>query len=85
MEPIMHQGYINLLIIALAMSGYTICRLVRENRYLKSIVWEIKKSHDPMREHESMSTDEFWEMLQKVNIDLKVVHLENNGRRDHTK
>ena len=23
------------------------------------------------------------EMLQKVNIDLKVVHLENNGRRDH--
>ena len=85
MEPIMHQGYINLLVIVLAMSGYTIYSLVRKNRRLQSIVWEIKKSHDPMREHESMSTDEFWEMLQKVNIDLKVVHLENNGRRDHVK
>lgn len=85
MEAIMHQGYINLLIITLSMSGYTIYRLVRKNRHLQSIVWEIKKSHDPMREHESMSTDEFWEMLQKVNIDLKVVHLENNGRRDHVK
>lgn len=83
MEPIMHQGYINILIIAVAMSGYTIFNLVRENRRLKAIVWEIKKSHDPMREHESMSTDEFWEMLQKVNIDLKVVNLENKGRRDH--
>ena len=85
MDAIMHQGYINLLIIALSMSGYTIYRLVRKNRRLQSIVWEIKKSHDPLREHESMSTDEFWEMLQKVNIDLKVVHLENNGRRDHVK
>ena len=83
MEPIMHQGYINLLVIALAMSGYTIYSLVRKNRRLQSIVWEIKKSHDPMREHESMSTDEFWEMLQKANIDLKVVHLEYDGRRDH--
>lgn len=83
MEPIMHQGYINLLVIVLAISGHTIYSLVRKNRLLQSIVWEIKKSHDPMREHESMSTDEFWEMLQKVNIDLKVVNLENNGRRDH--
>ena len=84
MSPTDH-GYPNLLIVALAVSCYVIYRLVRKNRRLQSIVWEIKKSHDPLREHESMSTDEFWEMLQKVNIDLKVVHLENNGRRDHVK
>ena len=83
MEPVMHQGYINLLIIALAMSGYTIYHLVRENRRLKAIVWEIKKSHDPLREHELMTTDEFWEMLRDLNIDLKVVRQETKGRRDH--
>lgn len=83
MEAIMHQGYINLLIIALATSGYTIYRLVRENRYLKSIILEIKKSHDPLREHELMTTDEFWEMLRDLNVDLKVVRQETKGRRDH--
>ena len=83
MEPIMHQGYINLLIIALVMSGYTICRLVRENRYLKSIVLEVKKSHDPLRKHEAMSTDEFWEMLQALHIDPADAQREIKGRRDH--
>jgi hypothetical protein len=30
-----------------------------------------------------MTTDEFWEMLQDLNIDLKVVRQETKGRRDH--
>lgn len=83
MEPIMHQGYINVLIIALAMSGYTIYRLVRENRRLKAIVWEIKKSHDPLRKHGAMSVDEFWAMLQALHVDLDDARRENKGRRDH--
>lgn len=85
MEPVMHQGYINLLIIALAMSGYTIYSLVRENRRLKAVVWEIKKSHDPLREHEAMSTDEFWEMVRDLHIDPDDARRENKGRRDHAK
>lgn len=85
MEPIMHQGYINLLIIVLAMSGYTIYSLVRKNRRLQSIVWEIKKSHDPLRKQEAMSTDEFWEMVRDLHIDPDDVQREIKGRRDHTK
>mgnify|MGYP007060833111 CR=1 FL=1 len=83
MEPIMHQGYINLLLIALTLLGYTTYKQARENRYLKSVVLEIKKSHAPLREHELMTTDEFWEMLRDLNIDPKVVRQENKGRRDH--
>lgn len=83
MEPIMHQGYINLLLIALILSGYTIYKLARENRYLKSVVLEIKKSHDPLRKHEPMSTDEFWEMLRELHIDPADAQREIKGRRDH--
>lgn len=82
MTPTDH-GYPNLLIITLAVACYVVYRLARENRYLKSIVWEIKKSHNPLREGKVMTTDEFWEMLRDVNIDLQVVRQETKGRRDH--
>lgn len=83
MDPIMHQGYINILIIALAMSGYTIYNLVRENRHMKSIIHEIKKSHDPLRKHEAMSTYETWEMIRNLHIDPEDARREIKGRRDH--
>lgn len=91
MEPIMHQGYINILIIALAMSGYVIYSLVRENRHMKSIIHELKKSilhelkesHDPLRKHESTSTYETWETIRNLHIDPDDARREIKGRRDH--
>ena len=82
MTPAEH-GYPNLLIITLTVACYIIYRLVRENRYLKAIVWEIKKSHDPLRKHEAMSVDEFWAMLQALHVDPDDARRENKGRRDH--
>lgn len=57
--------------------------LLRENWYLKSIIYEIKKAHDPMRKHEAMPEDEFWEILEELNITEKEARREIKGRRDH--
>lgn len=57
--------------------------LLRENWYLKSILYEIKKAHDPMRKQEVMPEDEFWEILEELHITEKEARREIKGRRDH--